>query len=80
MNQSPGLFSGTVAVRQSQLSSPSRSPQNPVCDSSLGGSGCSIVSSSNTSYGMRFNELGGGVFAMQWDGAGIKMCEWGVIA
>ncbi|KAK1921314.1 concanavalin A-like lectin/glucanase domain-containing protein [Papiliotrema laurentii] len=62
MNQSPGLFSGTVA--------------NPVCDSSLGGSGCSIVSSSNTSYGMRFNELGGGVFAMQWDGAGIKMWNW----
>ena len=40
-----------------------------------GGSGCSIISDSNTSYGMPFDEQGGGAFAMLWDGSGIKICR-----
>lgn len=40
-----------------------------------GGSGCSIVSSSQSSFGMPFNEAGGGVFAMLWNQDGIRMCE-----
>lgn len=40
-----------------------------------GGSGCSIISASNSSYGMPFNSAGGGVFAMKWDTDGIRMCE-----
>lgn len=40
-----------------------------------GGSGCSIISASNSSYGMSFNLAGGGVFAMKWDTDGIRMCQ-----
>ncbi|KAK8844602.1 hypothetical protein IAR55_006449 [Kwoniella newhampshirensis] len=61
-NQTAGLFTGTV--------------RGTNCDSSHGGSGCSILSTSQSSYGMPFNQAGGGVFAMQWDGGGIKMWNW----
>ncbi|WVQ85198.1 hypothetical protein IAT38_007363 [Cryptococcus sp. DSM 104549] len=46
------------------------------CDSSSGGSGCSIISDSDTSYGMNFNAAGGGVFAMLWNDQGIRMWNW----
>ncbi|OWZ79018.1 hypothetical protein C366_02524 [Cryptococcus neoformans Tu401-1] len=49
---------------------------NQDCDSSTGGSGCSIISASNSSYGMSFNLAGGGVFAMKWDTDGIRMWNW----
>ncbi|WWD22847.1 hypothetical protein CI109_107341 [Kwoniella shandongensis] len=61
-DQSAGLFTGTV--------------RGTNCDSSHGGSGCSILSTSQSSFGMPFNEAGGGVFAMQWDGSGIRMWNW----
>jgi glutamine cyclotransferase len=40
-----------------------------------GGTGCSIISPSPQSFGEQFNQQGGGVYAMQWDGDGIKMCR-----
>ncbi|KAL1409668.1 hypothetical protein Q8F55_003664 [Vanrija albida] len=46
------------------------------CDSTKSGVGCSIVSDSDASYGHNFNAAGGGVFAMLWDGSGIRMCTW----
>nr|ODN88974.1 hypothetical protein L203_02380 [Cryptococcus depauperatus CBS 7841] len=49
---------------------------NRNCDSSKGGSGCSIVSDSASSFGMPFNAAGGGSFAMLWDNDGIKMWNW----
>ncbi|ODN83771.1 hypothetical protein L198_07667 [Cryptococcus wingfieldii CBS 7118] len=50
---------------------------NQDCDSSnVGGSGCSIISNSDSSFGMPFNEAGGGVFAMLWDNDGIRMWNW----
>ncbi|ORX35035.1 concanavalin A-like lectin/glucanase domain-containing protein, partial [Kockovaella imperatae] len=62
LDQTPGLFTGTVA--------------NTNCDSTEGNSGCSIVSPSNTSFGMPFNDLGGGLFACLWDKSGIRMYNW----
>ncbi|WVQ76859.1 hypothetical protein IAR50_006533 [Cryptococcus sp. DSM 104548] len=49
---------------------------NQDCDSSNGGSGCSIISHSNYCFGMPFNEAGGGAFAMLWDNHGIRMWNW----
>lgn len=49
---------------------------NENCDSSQGSIGCSIRSDSDISYGAGFNEAGGGVFALLWDGAGLKMWNW----
>jgi hypothetical protein len=40
-----------------------------------GGTGCGIVSPSDTSFGEPFNAAGGGVFGMLWDGTGIRMCK-----
>ncbi|KAL7420349.1 hypothetical protein Q5752_005319 [Cryptotrichosporon argae] len=59
INATAGLFTGTDT--------------NSNCDSSTGGSGCSIVSNSNVTYGANFNAAGGGVFAMLWDGNGIRI-------
>jgi len=36
------------------------------CDSSTGGSGCSVSSPNPNSYGTGFNNNGGGVYAMEW--------------
>ena len=41
----------------------------------LGGTGCGIVSPSQSSFGEPFNAAGGGVFGMLWDGTGIRMCK-----
>ncbi|OWZ45845.1 hypothetical protein C351_02083 [Cryptococcus neoformans c8] len=49
---------------------------NQDCDSSTGGSGCSIISASDSSYGMSFNLAGAGVFAVKWDTDGIRMWNW----
>ncbi|WRT63407.1 uncharacterized protein IL334_000312 [Kwoniella shivajii] len=62
INQSPGMYTGSLG--------------NTVCDSTTGGSGCTIVSSSDSSFGMPFNAAGGGVFAMLWTGDGIRMWDW----
>ncbi|ORY27342.1 concanavalin A-like lectin/glucanase domain-containing protein [Naematelia encephala] len=62
INQTTSLYRGTVA--------------NQNCDSSAGGTGCSIVDPSASSYGDPFNSAGGGVFAALWDGNGIKMWSW----
>ncbi|WWC85506.1 uncharacterized protein L201_000370 [Kwoniella dendrophila CBS 6074] len=62
INQAPGMYTGTIG--------------NTVCDSTTGGSGCTIGSDSATSFGMPFNEVGGGVFAMLWNGDGIRMWDW----
>ena len=40
-----------------------------------GGTGCGIISPSQSSFGEPFNAAGGGVFGMLWDGTGIRMCE-----
>jgi hypothetical protein len=40
-----------------------------------GGTGCGIVSPSDSSFGEPFNAAGGGVFGMLWDGTGIRMCK-----
>ncbi|GMK58190.1 hypothetical protein CspeluHIS016_0502220 [Cutaneotrichosporon spelunceum] len=45
---------------------------NENCDSSKGSIGCSIRSDSDLSYGDRFNNAGGGVYALLWDSTGIK--------
>lgn len=50
--------------------------KNDNCDSSARGAGCSILSNS-MSYGEAFNAGGGGVFALLWDGSGLKM--WYVV-
>ena len=65
--------------------------QNPVCDHDSGvsgnarqiwdgelipgGTGCGIISPSQSSFGEPLNAAGGGVFGMLWDGTGIRMCE-----
>jgi len=41
----------------------------------LGGTGCGIISPSQSSSGEPFNAAGGGVFGMLWDGTGIRMCK-----
>jgi len=41
-----------------------------------GGTGCGIVSPSQSSFGEPFNAAGGGVFGMLWDGTGIRMCKF----
>lgn len=46
---------------------------NENCDSSKGSVGCSIRSDNDISYGAGFNTAGGGVFALLWDGNGLKM-------
>lgn len=45
------------------------------CDSSTGGAGCSIVSDTNNTFGPSFNDNGGGVYAMLWDGDGVRICK-----
>ncbi|WVQ93960.1 hypothetical protein IAU59_001038 [Kwoniella sp. CBS 9459] len=62
INQTAGMYSGTIG--------------NRVCDSTTGGSGCTIVSPSNSSFGELFNSAGGGVFALLWTGDGIRMWDW----
>ncbi|KAK6904976.1 hypothetical protein I203_105795 [Kwoniella mangroviensis CBS 8507] len=62
INQAPGMYTG-------QLGSTN-------CDSTTGGSGCTIGSDSETSFGMPFNEAGGGVFAMLWNDSGVRMWDW----
>ncbi|WWC57798.1 uncharacterized protein I303_100333 [Kwoniella dejecticola CBS 10117] len=62
INQAPGMYTGQLG--------------NTNCDSTTGGSGCTIGSDSATSFGMPFNEAGGGVFAMLWNGNGIRMWDW----
>jgi len=41
--------------------------------SSTSNQGCGIRAVSNTSYGPGFNNIGGGVYAMQWDTSGISV-------
>jgi len=41
--------------------------------SSTSNQGCGIRSNSNTTYGAGFNSIGGGVYAMQWDTSGISI-------
>ncbi|WVW81476.1 hypothetical protein I302_103470 [Kwoniella bestiolae CBS 10118] len=62
INQAPGMYTGQLG--------------NPDCDSTTGGSGCTIGSDSPTSFGMPFNEAGGGVFAMLWNDNGVRMWDW----
>ncbi|OCF33123.1 hypothetical protein I316_05168 [Kwoniella heveanensis BCC8398] len=62
INQTAGLYTGTIG--------------HTVCDSTTGGSGCTIVSPSAASFGEPFNSAGGGVFAMLWSGDGIRMWDW----
>ncbi|WVF66337.1 hypothetical protein IAT40_001077 [Kwoniella sp. CBS 6097] len=62
INQTAGLYTGTLG--------------NTVCDSTTGGSGCTIVSPSASSFGEPFNSAGGGVFAMLWTGDGVRMWDW----
>lgn len=59
----PGTFTGTALSTN--------------CGPSSGGSGCQIEDRANDrAWGRAFNEAGGGVFAMLWDGNGIQI--WSV--
>ncbi|KAF5355853.1 hypothetical protein D9756_003785 [Leucocoprinus leucothites] len=59
-------FTGTVAQLGGQ--------SNTQCDGLINdNSGCAIIEWSRASYGPFFDSLGGGVFAMKWDDAGIAV-------
>ncbi|KAH8663651.1 glycoside hydrolase family 16 protein [Tricladium varicosporioides] len=45
--------------------------QNSDCNSGNGNNGCSATTSVANSYGDGFNNIGGGVYAMQWESSGV---------
>ncbi|KAM0750326.1 glycoside hydrolase family 16 protein [Meredithblackwellia eburnea MCA 4105] len=48
-----------------------------VCDAyATNSQGCGVRSVSKTSYGQAYNAKGGGVYAMEWTSAGIKVFHW----
>ncbi|GAA6018617.1 hypothetical protein JCM11491_006168 [Sporobolomyces phaffii] len=54
-----------------------QSPQKTDCDARATDSqGCGVRSKSKVSYGPAFNKKGGGVYALQWSSAGIKIYFW----
>ncbi|WVR03268.1 hypothetical protein IAU60_000259 [Kwoniella sp. DSM 27419] len=62
INQTAGLYSGSLG--------------NTNCDSSQGGTGCTIISPSWSSFAETLNLAGGGVFAMLWSDNGIRFWDW----
>lgn len=49
---------------------------NGDCGAGGGFVGCGVRSRDATSYGTAFNANGGGVYAMEWTGNGIKVWKW----
>lgn len=43
----------------------------PDCNSNSGNNGCGVTTSVANSYGNGFNNIGGGVYAMQWESSGL---------
>lgn len=46
------------------------------CGAGKGLVGCGAINRNSTSFGSGFNNAGGGVIAMAWDGNGIKIWQW----
>ena len=52
-------------------------PTSQNCDANVDGNvGCSFKHNDNRSYGSGFNAAGGGVYAMEWNSAGISIWFW----
>ncbi|KAH8593234.1 concanavalin A-like lectin/glucanase domain-containing protein [Bisporella sp. PMI_857] len=47
--------------------------ENTNCNDDQGRNGCSVKTTDTTSYGTGFNAVGGGVYAMEWTSAFIKV-------
>jgi hypothetical protein len=45
--------------------------QNSNCNADNGNTGCGVTTTTSNAYGNNFNNVGGGVYAMQWESSGI---------
>jgi hypothetical protein len=45
--------------------------QDSNCNSNNGNNGCGVTTTTPNAYGNNFNNIGGGVYAMQWESSGI---------
>ncbi|RAL58675.1 hypothetical protein DID88_002981 [Monilinia fructigena] len=46
------------------------------CNSNSGYNGCGVLTNKSNAYGNGFNNVGGGVYAMQWESSGIYVWFW----
>ncbi|ESZ91567.1 putative endo-1,3(4)-beta-glucanase [Sclerotinia borealis F-4128] len=46
------------------------------CNANSGYNGCGVTTNKTNSYGTGFNNIGGGVYAMQWESSGIYVWFW----
>ncbi|QSZ34450.1 hypothetical protein DSL72_006044 [Monilinia vaccinii-corymbosi] len=67
LHTSPGCV---INTRDSQAGI---TPIDPNCNSN---SGCGVLTNKGNSYGTGFNNVGGGVYAMQWESSGIYVWFW----
>ncbi|CZT52968.1 related to mixed-linked glucanase precursor MLG1 [Rhynchosporium secalis] len=67
LHTSPGCnLNSTGALPSSTLSTPN-------CNAGGAGEGCSLKTTNKQAYGTAFNAAGGGVYAMEWTSAAIKV-------
>jgi len=45
--------------------------QNSNCNTDSGSTGCGVTTTTANAYGDAFNDVGGGVYAMQWESSGV---------
>ncbi|KAG0648235.1 hypothetical protein D0Z07_5570 [Hyphodiscus hymeniophilus] len=73
MNNTVTLHSGEGCVMSGPGSLPTSILTNPNCNANNGFDGCPTSTSNNQGYGPGFNEIGGGVYAMEWNSSAITV-------
>ncbi|KAI9646866.1 hypothetical protein NHQ30_004866 [Ciborinia camelliae] len=70
------LHTGPGCVINTAGSQPGTTLSDPNCNANSGYNGCGVTTSNTNSYGNGFNNVGGGVYAMQWESSGIYVWFW----
>ncbi|KAF7870031.1 hypothetical protein EAF04_004815 [Stromatinia cepivora] len=70
LHTAPGCVINTAG------SQPGITPSDSNCNSNNGYNGCGVATNKPNSYGTGFNNVGGGVYAVQWESSGIYVWFW----
>ncbi|KFY25205.1 hypothetical protein V491_01874 [Pseudogymnoascus sp. VKM F-3775] len=65
------LHTSAGCVVDNQGSLPGTTTLETNCNANSGFNGCSVSTSDSRNYGTGFNNIGGGVYAMQWESSGV---------
>jgi len=65
LHTAPGCYINTAGSRSGTVL------QDSNCNSNNGNNGCGVTTTTPNAYGNGFNNIGGGVYAMQWESSGI---------